>query len=85
MRFKNPSFQRLLLFISISLLTFQASFATHLRAGEITARRVSATSLTYRVTLTTYTDQIMVCRQMKPKTMLPFILDYLLIKIFRMK
>ena len=49
---------RLLLFISISLLTFQASFATHLRAGEITARRVSATSLTYRVTLTTYTDQI---------------------------
>ena len=58
MRFKNPSFQRLLLFISISLLTFQTSFATHLRAGEITARRVSATSLTYRVTLTTYTDQI---------------------------
>jgi gliding motility-associated-like protein len=35
-----------------------ASFATHLRAGEITAKRVSDTQLTYKVTLTTYTDQI---------------------------
>jgi gliding motility-associated-like protein len=34
------------------------SFATHLRAGEITASRISSTDLTYRVTLTTYTDQI---------------------------
>ncbi|WP_238807832.1 T9SS type B sorting domain-containing protein [Emticicia aquatica] len=32
--------------------------ATHIRAGEITAKRISNTSLTYRVTLTTYTDQI---------------------------
>ncbi|MCP9766459.1 gliding motility-associated C-terminal domain-containing protein [Lacihabitans sp. LS3-19] len=32
--------------------------ATHLRAGEITAKRVSPTQLTYKVTLTTYTDQI---------------------------
>ena len=32
--------------------------ATHLRAGEITAKRISNTSLTYRVTLTTYTDQV---------------------------
>lgn len=34
------------------------SFATHLRAGEITAKRISSTELTYKVTLTTYTDQI---------------------------
>jgi gliding motility-associated-like protein len=33
-------------------------FATHLRAGEITAKRISSTDLTYKVTLTTYTDQI---------------------------
>ncbi len=32
--------------------------ATHLRAGEITAKRISSTTLTYRVTLTTYTDEI---------------------------
>ncbi len=35
-----------------------ASFATHLRAGEITAKRISSTTLTYKVTLTTYTDEI---------------------------
>ncbi len=34
------------------------SFATHLRAGEITITRVSTTQLTYRVTLVTYTDEI---------------------------
>lgn len=32
--------------------------ATHLRAGEITATRVSGTQLTYRITLITYTDEI---------------------------
>lgn len=39
------------------LASYQA-FATHLRAGEITVKRVSTTSLTFRVTLTTYTDEI---------------------------
>lgn len=34
------------------------TFATHIRAGEITAERISNTSLTYRVTLTTYTDEV---------------------------
>ncbi len=42
----------------ISVLTFNQSFATHLRAGEITVQRVPGPSLTYRVTLTTYTDEI---------------------------
>jgi gliding motility-associated-like protein len=42
----------------ISLLTLFHAYATHIRAGEITAKRISNTSLTYRVTLTTYTDQI---------------------------
>lgn len=41
-----------LLFIQQDLL------ATHLRAGEITAKRISSTTLTYRITLTTYTDQV---------------------------
>jgi gliding motility-associated-like protein len=34
------------------------SWATHLRAGEITAKRISSTQLTYKITLITYTDQI---------------------------
>jgi gliding motility-associated-like protein len=34
------------------------SLATHLRAGEITAKRVSNTQFTYKITLITYTDQI---------------------------
>ncbi|MBA4853958.1 gliding motility-associated C-terminal domain-containing protein, partial [Emticicia sp. BO119] len=42
----------------IIVLAATKTHATHLRAGEITAKRISATTLTYRVTLTTYTDQI---------------------------
>lgn len=34
------------------------SYATHLRAGEITAKRISNTQLTYKITLTTYTDEV---------------------------
>jgi gliding motility-associated-like protein len=34
------------------------SQATHVRAGEITTRRISETSLTYEVTLTTYYDEV---------------------------
>ena len=46
--------------LSILVLFFLANrvYATHLRAGEITAERISNTSLTYRLTLTTYTDEI---------------------------
>jgi gliding motility-associated-like protein len=42
----------------ISILTFTQSYATHLRAGEITVQRVPGPSLAYRVTMTTYTDEI---------------------------
>ncbi len=42
----------------IAFLSFFHANATHIRAGEITAKRISNTTLTYRVTLTTYTDQI---------------------------
>jgi hypothetical protein len=41
----------------LTFCVFKAE-ATHLRAGEITAQRISMTSLTYRVTLTTYTDEV---------------------------
>ena len=34
------------------------SFATHVRAGEITATRLPGSQLTYRLTLVTYTDEI---------------------------
>jgi gliding motility-associated-like protein len=40
------------------LLVSTNALATHLRAGEITAQRISTTSLTYRITITTYTDEI---------------------------
>lgn len=47
---------RLLVCVVLSFVSANV-FATHLRAGEITAKRISNTSLTYRVTLTTYTDE----------------------------
>ncbi|UTA68345.1 gliding motility-associated C-terminal domain-containing protein [Emticicia sp. 21SJ11W-3] len=47
-----------LFFFIAGLLIAPQVQATHLRAGEITAKRISSTTLTYRVTLTTYTDQI---------------------------
>ncbi|MGR3811604.1 T9SS type B sorting domain-containing protein [Jiulongibacter sp. NS-SX5] len=47
----------LFLIFFLTLAGFHA-YATHLRAGEITATRISNTSLTYRVVLTTYTDEI---------------------------
>ncbi|MFT5883969.1 MAG: gliding motility-associated-like protein [Arcticibacterium sp.] len=50
-------FYSLFLFSVLILCTLKAE-ATHLRAGEITAQRISMTSLTYRVTLTTYTDEV---------------------------
>ncbi|MER0441615.1 gliding motility-associated C-terminal domain-containing protein [Emticicia sp. W12TSBA100-4] len=48
----------ILLSFIIGLFAISNARATHIRAGEITAKRISTTSLTYRVTLTTYTDQI---------------------------
>jgi gliding motility-associated-like protein len=53
-------FYRLLTFIVLifSSLFVQKSYATHLRAGEITAKRISATSLTYEITVTTYHDEV---------------------------
>lgn len=38
------------------LFTGYSAFATHLRAGEITARRISETNLTYEFTMTIYCD-----------------------------
>ncbi|SOD99843.1 PKD domain-containing protein, partial [Spirosoma fluviale] len=35
-----------------------ASRATHVRAGEITTKRISQTSLTYRITFTAYFDEV---------------------------
>ncbi len=54
---KLSKFIFFLIFIAC-LSRFSDVFATHIRAGEITAKRISKTSLTYKVTLTTYTDQI---------------------------
>ncbi|MFC5408784.1 gliding motility-associated C-terminal domain-containing protein [Larkinella bovis] len=42
----------------LGFLVLTEAQATHLRAGEITTRRISSTSLTYEVTMTTYHDEI---------------------------
>lgn len=41
----------------ITLLTSHVVQATHLRAGQITAERISSVSLTYRITITIYMDR----------------------------
>jgi gliding motility-associated-like protein len=46
-----------ILFLFSSLL-LNKTHATHLRAGEITAKRISSTSLIYEITITTYHDEI---------------------------
>ena len=43
------------LLFSLLVLPFSAQ-ATHLRAGEITLERVSCTDLTFKITITVYTD-----------------------------
>lgn len=53
----NQLCRRLLLFLLVlSSLCCGDAFATHLRAGEIIATRVSCTSLTFRITITVYID-----------------------------
>ena len=42
--------------LSMIVLAATPAAATHLRAGEITARRISSTELKYEFTLTTYSD-----------------------------
>lgn len=46
-----------LLFFGILCLIGNDANATHIRAGEITARRISTTSLTYEIKLTAYFDE----------------------------
>ena len=45
------------IFLLLILFNFN-SFATHLRGGEITLKRISTNALTYKITITTYTDAI---------------------------
>ena len=52
----KPIYTLLLSILAVFLIGFDAC-ATHLRAGEITARRISSTALTYEITVTTYHDE----------------------------
>lgn len=54
----KPYFLTFLWALFLGLLVVTETQATHLRAGEITTRRISSTSLTYEVTMTTYHDEI---------------------------
>lgn len=54
----RPLSARILLVILLLTLAFSHAFATHFRAGEITARRMSLTSHTYEIKLTGYFDMI---------------------------
>ena len=52
LRFRHFCFLLALFLFSLN------AYATHIRAGEITARRMSLTSLTYEITTTLYFDEI---------------------------
>jgi len=43
-------------FVLAFFSTFSGSWATHIRAGEIIAERISVQTLTYRITVVGYTD-----------------------------
>jgi hypothetical protein len=45
-----------LLSLALMLLLLRAGYATHLRAGEITVERVSCNSLTFKITVTVFTN-----------------------------
>ncbi|WP_229321175.1 T9SS type B sorting domain-containing protein [Larkinella knui] len=49
-------FLLLLSWVILNLLAVSDALATHVRAGEITTRRISSTALTYEITLTVYFD-----------------------------
>jgi gliding motility-associated-like protein len=48
----------MLLGLGLSIFSTNESYATHLRGGEISIKRISTTSLTYEFTLTIYCDLI---------------------------
>ncbi len=56
MNFKAYRFIFVFFFLTLSTVFTQTVFATHLRAGEITVERLSCTSLTFRITITVYTN-----------------------------
>jgi len=49
-------FKSLLVGVFLVLGIYQSAKATHLRAGEITVERVNCTSLTFKITITVYTN-----------------------------
>src|SRR5689334_10471386 len=52
----SPFCRRLLLPLIFAFCTAGNAWATHLRAGEITAVRVGCTGRTFRITVTVYID-----------------------------
>ena len=50
------NFSRIILFLTISIFYSFKNYSTHIRAGEIIAKRISNTSLTYEFTIIGYTD-----------------------------
>lgn len=50
-------FKSTLFLFVLFVLCSSELYATHIRAGEITVRRISSTARTYEITLTTYWDQ----------------------------
>lgn len=54
--FKQPQVNRLILFTCLFFLFFSKTYATHIRGGDLTARRLPGAGLTYEFTLTIYRD-----------------------------
>src|SRR5437868_6573863 len=58
--------KKLFIIPAFCLLFFTQGFATHNRAGEITYEVLDCATLTYRVTITTYTKYCPACNPVPP-------------------
>lgn len=54
--FKQPHAKKFILLLCLFLLFFSKTYATHIRGGDLTARRLPGAGLTYEFTLTIYRD-----------------------------
>jgi hypothetical protein len=58
LRMRSNLFPKTFIILVLLILSAHAGWATHLRAGQITATRLDCNSLTFRITVTVYTNTI---------------------------
>jgi hypothetical protein len=57
-RMKSDLFPKIFIILVFLILSAHVGWSTHLRAGQITATRLDCNSLTFRITITVYTNTI---------------------------